>query len=169
MENHDQTQKQSSCRTIQSSRQHERERERERERTCDGVLRKEYVIWEKLMVVTVGQKALVWFYRQRRIFHGFPRNEAMNNPLLCLFAMYEAWWQGMGGDVSIMTQIIKRPDEGIAATDGAVRGRRVRSAPSDLDKKERAKKILSEVAQLWVLSRPTLLEVAQPTYSGRQT
>ena len=70
-----------------------------------------------------------------------------------------------------MTQIIKRPGEGIAATDGAGRSE---EGACDLHrqiwiKKNARKKMLSEVAQLWVLSRPTLSEVAQPTYFGRPT
>ena len=49
---------------------------------------------------------------------------------------------GVGALVSIIYQIINRVGEGIAATDGAGRseGRRVRYTPSDLDKKESAKK-----------------------------
>ena len=53
-------------------------------------------------------------------------------------------------DVSIMTQIIKRPGEGIAATDGAGRSE---EGACDLHrqiwiKKNARKKMLSEVAQL---------------------
>ena len=70
-----------------------------------------------------------------------------------------------------MTQIIKRPGEGIAATDGAGRSE---EGACDLHrqiwiKKNARKKMLSEVAQPCQRSPNLPILVAQPTYSGRQT
>ena len=74
-------------------------------------------------------------------------------------------------DMSIMTEIIKRVGGGITAIDGACRSV---NGTCDLHpqiwiRNNVQKRKLSEVAQLWFLSRPTLSKVSQPTYFGRPT